>query len=136
MTAITLRFLNHDKTVSLAPREKPLMLTFWTTWCPDSQADLQLKQRLYLTADSTKLDMYTVHVPGRETAGADPASFYEKRGLSIPALQDEGRDLYDRWNLNGVPSTVFINQKGEVTHVLGDQAKPEDIWRALAETAG
>ncbi|MFC4735845.1 TlpA disulfide reductase family protein [Bacillus daqingensis] len=136
METISIRRLVSEETVVLSNFDQPVILTFWTTWCPESQTDLQLKQALYRSADPNKLDMYTVHVPGREAAGADPAAFYEKAGLSIPALQDDGRALYDRLNLNGVPSTVFISRQGEVTHVLGDQASPEEIWRALAETAG
>lgn len=128
-----LPYINREKTYKLKnDLGKVVLLTFWVSWCPDCGKDLPKKEQLYKTMDHEKVQMMTINVTGRER-NAEEGLEYSQKFLSQPTLADEGRSIYDLYKCEGVPSTVIINQKGEVHANFGDQASFLDIVSKLGE---
>jgi peroxiredoxin len=107
------------------------MLTFWTSWCPDSRVDLALKQRLYQSMDHSKLKMLMINVTGRERI-EHVDDFVKEQGYTFPVLLDDGRATYDQFKCAGVPTTICINADGQIVATLGEQASFQDVTNALA----
>ncbi|MDQ0205976.1 TlpA family protein disulfide reductase [Alkalicoccobacillus murimartini] len=107
-----------------------VMLTFWTSWCPDSRVDLSLKQRLFQAMDQSKLQMIMVNVTARERI-EDVESFVNEQGYTFPVLLDEGRTVYDLYDCKGVPTTVLLNSHHEVVSVFGEQASFQEVTEGL-----
>ncbi|MFK3936335.1 TlpA family protein disulfide reductase [Alkalihalobacillus sp. NPDC078783] len=110
---------------------KAVMLTFWTSWCPDSRVDLALKQRLYQAMDHSTLEMLMINVTQRERI-ENVGDFVKEQGYSFPVLLDDGRKVYDQFECAGVPTTVFIDASGQIVASLGEQATFQDVTNALA----
>ncbi|MEK4564919.1 TlpA disulfide reductase family protein [Alkalihalobacillus sp. FSL R5-0424] len=110
---------------------KAVMLTFWTSWCPDSRVDLSLKQRLYQSMDHSKLEMLMINVSGRERMN-NVGNFVKEQGYTFPVLLDDGRTVYDQFKCAGVPTTVCINADGQIVATLGEQATFQDVTNAIA----
>lgn len=110
---------------------KSVMLTFWTSWCPDSRVDLALKQRLYRSMDHSKLEMLMINVTGRERI-EHVGDFVKEQGYTFPVLLDDGRATYDQFKCAGVPTTICINTDGQIVATLGEQASFQDVTNALA----
>lgn len=110
---------------------KIIVLTFWTSWCPDCGSDLPLKEKLYQTVDSEKVKFITINVVGREREPSEGIRFYNKF-LTQPTLVDRGLEVYRQFNCLGVPTTVIINQDGEIIVQLSAHAKPIDIMQAIS----
>ncbi|QQK76064.1 TlpA family protein disulfide reductase [Salicibibacter cibarius] len=113
-------------------RGKPLVLTFWTSWCPDSHRDLQKKEVLYAQTGEETFAMLNVNVTGRERANQAGQTYARAHGMKIPMAEDEGTDTYERYQCQGVPTTVFITPDGRVAEQFGDQTPFEEIMKQLA----
>ncbi len=110
---------------------KVIILTFWTSWCPECGVDLPLKEKFYQVADPEKIKFITINVVGRERCPQDGIHFHQKF-LTQPTLVDRGIEVYRAYNCKGVPTTVIINQKGEVVQQLSAQTKPLKIIEEIS----
>ncbi|MGR9048936.1 TlpA family protein disulfide reductase [Halobacillus faecis] len=111
---------------------KVIVLTFWASWCPDCGKDLPMKEQLYKTMDHDKVKMMTINVTGRERNVEESIEFKEKF-LTQPTLSDDGTSVYNLYNCHGVPSTIIIDQQGDIHANFGDQASFLDIVSKLGE---
>ncbi|MCL7745971.1 TlpA disulfide reductase family protein [Halalkalibacter alkaliphilus] len=110
--------------------KKVTMISFWTSWCPDSQRDLQAKQVLYQSMETDQIDMYMIHVTGRDPE-VDVNVFLEKNGYTFPVLKDKGTKVYDLYQCMGVPTTVLLNEKKEVAFIYHDKATIMEIMKGV-----
>ncbi|WP_077623586.1 TlpA family protein disulfide reductase [Sediminibacillus massiliensis] len=109
---------------------KIVVITFWVSWCPDCAVDLPKKEQLYQTMDREKVKMMTINVTGREREEKAGLSYKEKF-LKQPTLADENRKVYERYNCEGVPSTVIIDQDGELRGQFGEKANFLEIVKTI-----
>lgn len=132
--SFTLREVNSNNPYHLHEEAagRPVMLTFWTSWCPDSNRDLHEKMRLYKYADASKLCFVTINVTGREGT-IDLQGYLEKQGFDFLVLKDEGTRVYDSFGCVGVPTTILLNERLEVVHSYGEQAKLTEIMDGLTD---
>ncbi|WP_440896198.1 TlpA family protein disulfide reductase [Amphibacillus sp. Q70] len=110
---------------------KIIVLTFWTSWCPACGSDLPLKEKLYQTVDSEKVKFITINVAGRERTPNEGLHFHNNF-LTQPTLVDRGLEVYRQFNCLGVPTTVIINQDGEIITQLSDHANPIDMIQTIS----
>ncbi|UOQ94269.1 TlpA family protein disulfide reductase [Halobacillus shinanisalinarum] len=124
-------YINSNKTYQLNnDLGKVVILTFWTSWCPDCGVDLPKKEQLFQSIDREKVNMLTINVQGRERNDQDGKIFTDKF-LTQPTLEDHHRKVYDEYNCEGVPTTIIINRDGYVTHQFGDKASFLTIVEAI-----
>ncbi|WP_100407266.1 TlpA disulfide reductase family protein [Bacillus solitudinis] len=110
---------------------KKVMITFWTSWCPDSQKDLLQKQALFETATTDEIKMITINVTGRERDG-DIKEFVREHQFTFPILCDEGTKTYDSYRCMGVPTTVLLNEHHEIVATFHDKSSFMDIMKGLS----
>lgn len=110
---------------------KIVMLTFWTSWCPDSIRDLQAKQTLFSTMDYDKMEMVMVHVKGRDP-DVDVLDFIKRHRYTFPVIQDEGTKIYDLYKCTSVPTTFLITRDFKIAKKYGDKATMLDIMTGIA----
>ncbi|RXJ04003.1 TlpA family protein disulfide reductase [Anaerobacillus alkaliphilus] len=101
---------------------KPVMLTFWASWCPDCHRDLQLKNQFYRSINSDQLVFLTINVTGREGNPDDGVKFIKENHYSFPVLKDLGTKMYDAYQCMGVPTTILLNKDHEIVERFNDKA--------------
>ncbi|MFC7394333.1 TlpA disulfide reductase family protein [Scopulibacillus cellulosilyticus] len=111
---------------------KPVMITFWVSWCPDCQKDLPKKVEFYQSLNKDELAFLTVNVTGREGTEKDGPQFAREHELPFPILLDEGTKTYDAYNCSSVPTTVIMDQQHQIIHTFGDKSSFYDIIEALS----
>ncbi|WP_431804364.1 TlpA family protein disulfide reductase [Halobacillus andaensis] len=111
---------------------KAVILTFWTSWCPDCQKDLPKKEHLYQTLNSEKVEMITINVAGRERYSEDAVDFYQSH-LRELTLVDNGIETYSNFKAQGVPTTVIINKEGFIANRFGDKSEFLEIVEAIGK---
>ncbi|SIS43658.1 TlpA family protein disulfide reductase [Salimicrobium flavidum] len=129
----TLPYLTENDSYTLP--EKPgklIILTFWTSWCPDSAVDMPKKEQLFSSLNTNDVEMLTINVAGRE-GEREAAVAYKEKFLTQPTLEDDGTAVYDRFGCTGVPTTVIISPDGEILHHFGDDASFMEIMKAVGE---
>ncbi|MCP3028244.1 TlpA disulfide reductase family protein [Halobacillus sp. A5] len=109
---------------------KVVILTFWTSWCPDCQRDLPKKEHLFQTLDSSKVVMITINVKGREREFDEAVRFHNKH-INQLTLVDDNVETYRKYDAQGVPATVIIDQDGRIVKQLSDQSEFIEIVEAL-----
>ncbi|GAF23922.1 LOW QUALITY PROTEIN: thioredoxin [Bacillus sp. JCM 19047] len=109
---------------------RPVMLTFWTSWCQDSYKDLAAKRPLYQTMDENQLCFVTINVTGRE-GEVDLQEWLKQHNHQFLVLKDEGTTVYDQFGCEGVPTTVLLNKELRVTNTFGENTSMASIMASL-----
>lgn len=110
---------------------KPLILTFWASWCPDSMKDLHYKHLFYEQMDKEVMGFLTINVTGREGREEDAVRFLEKEGYSFPVLKDNGTEVYDAYQCKGVPTTFLLDEHLGIQKTYSDKASFPEIIQGI-----
>ena len=113
--------------------EKPVMITFWASWCPDCMRDLPMKEQFYEHADPKRIAFITINVTGRERSEEAGRDFAIKNQLPFPVLGDIGKEIYDSFGCTGVPTTVLLDKNHHIVNIFDDQSSFLEIAKALPE---
>ncbi len=117
-------------TVSLSDyRGKPVYIKFWATWCPMCLAGMEdfstLAQEYNQAGD---LQVLSVVAPG-VNGEMDEKSFLDwatGQQLDFPILFDIGGEVNGQFGISAYPTSVFIDENGEVIETrVGDIPKEE-----------
>jgi len=96
---------------------KPVVVNFWATWCAPCRAEMPMLQS---TWDRYGDDVTIIGVDLDE----DPAvvqAFVDELELTFPILLDEGGVVAERFNVNGLPTTFFIDSDGIIRQIYPGQ---------------
>ena len=109
-----INFINiNNETIDLNKFENSLVIiNFWATWCAPCIEEMPSLDRLQANKDFNNLKIIPINV-GRDNIEKSK-SFYKK--LKINNLEiyfDKNVELANKFLLRGLPTTIFINKKGE-----------------------
>jgi peroxiredoxin len=112
---------------------KVVLVNFWATWCPPCREEVPSMVRLNQAMQGKPFQMLAVSID----EGGKPAieSFFQKTGVTLPALLDSDGKVAKRYGTTGVPETFVIDTKGVILKkVIGamDWSAPE-VLSALDE---
>jgi len=103
----------NNETINLNSFENSLIIiNFWATWCAPCIKEMPSLNRLKKNSVFNNLQIIPINI-GRDSV-AKSKDFYKK--LKINNLEiyfDEDVKLANKFLLRGLPTTVFINKKGE-----------------------
>lgn len=112
-------------------KDQPVLLTFWVSWCPDCHRDIPKKSQLFESMKNTELAFLTINVTGREHEADDGITFMNDNQLPFPVLRDNGRDVYDAYKCEGVPTTFILDRSHTIRYQFDDKTDMLDIMKAL-----
>ncbi|MDQ0159535.1 TlpA family protein disulfide reductase [Alkalibacillus salilacus] len=112
--------------------EKVIVLTFWASWCPDCARDLPKKEQFYKTMRHNNIEMLTINVTGRERDMSEAHKFQEQF-LTQTVLQDRGREIYDLYQADGVPTTIVIDLDGNIVGQFGDKDDFVEVIKIIGD---
>jgi thiol-disulfide isomerase/thioredoxin len=100
-----------------------ILLNFWATWCPPCRAEMP--ELLQAARDYPDLAMLAVNV--RESPES-VSQFAEQFRMDVPVVLDPQGEISDRYNVSGLPTSIFIDADGAITAV-----RPGAINRAVID---
>lgn len=112
--------------ISSYKNKQPVLLFFWTTWCPFCRKELRDLNQLYPELKKDDLEVLAIDV------GESPdkvKSFIKGYALSFKVLLDKDTVVAQTYSILGVPTYVLVDKKGSV--VFQDHYFPRKEYKGL-----
>lgn len=113
---------------------KVILVNFWATWCPPCLKEMPYFVELQETYGEQGLQIIGIAIDDEE----DVRAFADDMGINYPIMAGEVDtiDLSRRYGnrIGGLPFSVFINRKGEITDTITgelDKIRAEKILKKL-----
>jgi len=110
-------------------RGRPLVLTFWASWCTPCRREFPLLQDAY---EREAGDLEVLGVTFRDLAG-DAQAFREEVGATFPAAEDERGEVASEYGVRAIPQTFFVDSDGVIRDRVFGIASEEELAEPLAE---
>lgn len=108
-------------------RGKPVLINFWATWCGPCLAEMPL---LEATAQRYSDELVVLGINEGE-AFADVKSFIAREALSYPILLDTDEAVGALYQLNGYPTSVFIDAEGIIRAIYLGEIPADQLAKNL-----
>jgi peroxiredoxin len=121
-------------TVSLASlKGKVVMLNFWASWCGPCRQEMPLLEQMHKRYSALGFTLVGVNV---DANSKDAEEWLTKTPVSFPVLFDRESKVSAMYDVKAMPSTVFIDRKGNVRalhkgYKAGDEGEYLNQIRAL-----
>jgi peroxiredoxin len=121
-------------TVSLTNlKGQVVMLNFWASWCGPCRQEMPLLDQMHKRYSSLGFTLLGVNV---EANTKDAERWLADTPVSFPVLFDRDSKVSKLYDVNAMPSTVFIDRKGNVRYLHrgykpGDESEYLNQIRAL-----
>jgi cytochrome c biogenesis protein CcmG, thiol:disulfide interchange protein DsbE len=113
-------------------RGHPVVVSFWTTWCPSCRTEFPDLVRAQQTHGPAGLKIVGVNGRNQELSTKDVQKFVDEFSLPFPvALDQRGRAL-QAFRILGLPTMVFVDSGGVIRQIHRGPISHEDLDRAIA----
>jgi peroxiredoxin len=103
------------KTVSLdGLKGQVVMLNFWASWCGPCRDEMPVLDAMYKRYSKQGFTLLGVNV---EAETADAERMLKTAPVTFPILWDKQSKVSELYNVSAMPSSVFIDRKGNVRYV-------------------
>jgi thiol-disulfide isomerase/thioredoxin len=121
-------------TIDLAQyKGQVVMINFWASWCVPCRQEMPLLDSIYKKYKPLGFTLLSVNV---EPEQKDAESFLKQTPVTFPVVFDAKSKVSGLYNVQGMPTTVFIDRKGNVrlmhvSYKTGDENLYMDQIRTL-----
>jgi peroxiredoxin len=104
---------------------RPVVISYWATWCIPCQQELPILQGLAQEYQSSGLTVLTVNAIDQDSTDKVQAMLAEK-SLSLPVLLDQGSAFANDYQAIFFPTTFYIDPAGVIRFIkLGDSSEAD-----------
>jgi thiol-disulfide isomerase/thioredoxin len=110
-----------------------VMINFWASWCVPCRQEMPLLDSIYKKYKPLGFTLLSVNV---EPEQKDAENFLKQTPVTFPVVFDAKSKVSGLYNVQGMPTTVFIDRKGNVrlmhvSYKTGDENLYMDQIRSL-----
>ncbi len=110
---------------------QPVVLFFWTTWCPFCRKELRmLNNDVYPELMKEGWELFAIDV-GEPAYKVD--NFVKNYALTFKVLLDKDTTVTDSYEVLGIPTYVLVDKKGYI--VFKDNYFPREEYKTLIKFA-
>ena len=114
---------------------KPIIISFWATWCKPCKAELNTIAEEYEDwVDETGVKLIAVSIDdARSSSRVEP--YVNAQGWEYLALMDPNSDLRRAMGVNNVPHTFLVNGEGKIVwdHNNYSPGEEEELYERLTD---
>lgn len=110
-------------------RGRPVVLTFFASWCNPCEQDMPILER----AQHDNGDRIAVVGVNYQDFPDDTRAFVQRLGVTFPTLIEDSTDnpVAQRYDVHAMPDTVFIDARGVVRDRLFGTTSARDLEAAV-----
>ena len=108
------------------------MINFWATWCPPCREEMPAIQAVYEDYQEQGFVVLAVNTTFQDNE-FDVNDFVDEYNLTFPILLDKSGEVSQQYQLRGLPSTYFVDQKGVIQSVIVGGPMNETMIRSRVE---
>jgi thiol-disulfide isomerase/thioredoxin len=125
----TLQALDGRPVTLSSYRGRPVVLTFFASWCHPCEEDMPVLER----AQRDVGNRIAVIGVNYQDFASDTRDFVNRLGVTFPALVEDSTDnpVAKRYDVHAMPDTVFIDAGGVVRNRLYGQVTGDDLKTAV-----
>lgn len=94
-----------------------IILNFWASWCPPCRAEMPAFQEVYEGYNENGLVIIGVNATYQDDDAA-ARQFVTERGVKFPILFDKDNSASRLYQIQALPTTFFIDQRGIIRKVI------------------
>jgi peroxiredoxin len=113
-------------------RGRPVIVTFWGTWCPPCRTEFPELVRVFRDNAGAGLRILAVNGRDQETSTKAVQKFVDRYAVPFDVVLDERGTLRQSLKLVGLPTTVFVDTAGVVRRVNVGPTSAEELQSGLA----
>jgi peroxiredoxin/outer membrane lipoprotein-sorting protein len=123
-----LKTLEGEKVHLADLRGRPVLLSFWASWCGPCRRELPQISALAKEYKDKGLAIFGVNDEGRGEA----RKFADDAGLTFPTLDDSNLKVHRLYRVRAIPTVFVIDRNGKVIVFLRGGKGPAELRAALA----
>ncbi len=112
-------------------RGRPVLMTFWASWCGPCRQELPELQKLYAELVDEDFELVTINTDQSAIAGA---RFLQKYNIDVPVYRMDQRTLMEL-GVSSLPTNLLLDREGRPALILRgySPAVPNEIRRLVLE---
>jgi thiol-disulfide isomerase/thioredoxin len=112
-------------------RGRPVLLSFWASWCGPCRIELPELQELYKELAGDGFVLLTINV---DAAPEFANRFLAQLGISVPVYRMGQRDLVEL-GVSALPTNILLDHEGRPVHIYTGYSPtlPQEIRRLVEE---
>jgi peroxiredoxin len=104
---------------------RPVVISYWTTWCIPCQNELPILQQLFQEFQSQGLTVVTINAIDQDSV-QDVQTMVGEKGMTMPVLLDQGDQFASAYGALFFPTTIFVDASGVIRYIrLGDSSEAD-----------
>jgi len=104
---------------------RPVVISYWASWCIPCQQELPILQNLAQEYQSQGLTVVTVNAIDQDTVH-DVQSMVSEKGMTVPVLLDQDKQFASTYGALFFPTTIFVDASGVIRYIrLGDSSEAD-----------
>lgn len=104
---------------------RPVVISYWTTWCVPCQTELPILQQLSQEFQAQGLMVVTVNAIDQDNV-QDVQAVVSEKGMTMPVLLDQGNQFASTYGALFFPTTIFVDASGVIRYIrLGDSSEAD-----------
>jgi len=98
-------------------RGKPELMNVWASWCTPCRAEMPAMERVYRDFRSMGFEILAVNATSQDDQ-AKAMAYAQEQDLTFPILLDTDGEISNRYRVNSLPTSFFINAQGVIHEVV------------------
>ncbi|HUQ20796.1 MAG TPA: TlpA disulfide reductase family protein [Gemmatimonadaceae bacterium] len=113
-------------------RGHPVVISFWTTWCPPCRVEFPELIRIHSAYASDGLYVVAVNGRDQEYSTKEVQRFVDHFIVPFPIALDTRGSVRRAYRIEGQPSTVFIDAAGIIRSIHTGRITPAELEAGIA----